>query len=81
MKNLECLTAIRDLKPKPCGKVPLTCKQAYYRNLKLEPLGVKCLQSWNSQATAVSVVGALAAVSEGLRVALTLRVITPALFG
>lgn len=66
MKNLECQTAIRDLKPKPSGNVPLACKQAYYKKLKLEPLGVECPQSWNSKATAVSVVGALAALTEGL---------------
>lgn len=65
-KNPECVTAIRDLKPQPCGNVPLACKQAYYKTLKLEPLGVECPQSWNSKATAVSVVGVLAALTKGL---------------
>lgn len=66
MKNPECLTAIGDLKPKPHGNVPLACKQAYYKKVKLDLLGVKCPQSWNSKATAVSVVGAHAALTEGL---------------
>ncbi len=66
LKNPECLTTIRDLKLEPRGNVPLACKQAYYKKLKLEPLGVKCPQSWNSKATAVSVVGALAALTGGL---------------
>lgn len=65
MKNPDCLTAIEDLKHKPCGNMPLACKQAYYRKLKLEPLGVRCPQSWNSKATAVSAVGAYAAVTDG----------------
>ncbi len=65
MKNPKCLTAIRDLKPEPGGNVPLACKQAYYKKLKLELLGVECPQSWNSKATAVSVVGALAVLTEG----------------
>ena len=59
------MTAIRDLKHKPRGSVPLACKQAYYKKLKLEPLGVECPQSY-SKATAVSVVGALAALTGGL---------------
>lgn len=65
MKNPECLTAIGARKRKPHGNVPLACKQAYYKKLKLEPLGVECPQSWNSKATAVSVVGAHAAMTEG----------------
>lgn len=64
MKNPECLTAIWDLKPKRRGNVPLACKHAYYKKLKLDPLGVKCPQSWNSKATAVSVVGANAALTK-----------------
>ena len=70
---------IRDLKPEPRGHVPLACKQAYYKKLKLEPLGVECPQSWNSKATAVSVVGALYCFDWWLRLALTLDAITPAL--
>lgn len=79
LRNLECLTALRDLKPEPCGSVLLACKQAYYKKLKLEPLGVECLQSWNSRATAVSVVGALSALLEDSDAAFTLAVITNAL--
>lgn len=65
LKNPECLTASKDLKPEPRGKGLLACKQAYYKKLKLEPLGVQCPQSWNSKTTAVSVVGALAALTGG----------------
>lgn len=76
-----------DLKLQPDGYVPLESKQAYYKKLKLEPLGVKCPQSWNSKATAVSVVGSFAALTKSkpaarwISLALTLAVITSVLFG
>lgn len=76
MKNLECLTASRDLRLKPCGTVPLASKQAYYKKLKLEPLGVECPQLWNSQATAVSVVGALAVSTGRIRPYVRPQIIT-----
>lgn len=49
--------AIRDLRAQTRGSVHLACKQAYYRKLKLDPSGVECPRPWNSEATAVSVVG------------------------
>lgn len=55
--NPECLKAIRDLRVQTRGSVHLACKQAYYKKLKLDPSGVKCPRPWNSEATAVSVVG------------------------
>lgn len=66
VKNVEWPMAIWELTAKARRNVPLACKQAYYKNLKLEPIGVKCLQSWNSKATAVSVVGALAGLADSL---------------
>lgn len=74
MKNLVCLTSVRRVQPEPRGNVSLASKQAYYKKLKLEPLGVEYPQSWNSEATAVSVVGVLAAVTGGFYRS------TPALF-
>lgn len=59
MRNPECLKAIRDLKAQTRGNVQLACKQAYYKKVKLDPPGVKCRRSWNSEATAVSVVGVI----------------------
>lgn len=55
--NPECLKAIRDLRAQTRGSAHLAHKQAYYKKLKLDPSGVECPPPWNSEATAVSVVG------------------------
>lgn len=55
--NPECLEAIRDPRVQTRGSVHLACKQAYYKKLTLDPAGVQCPRPWNSETTAVSVVG------------------------
>lgn len=50
-----------DLKPRNRSSAFSACKHAFYKTLKVEPTGVECPQSWNSEATAVSIVEAEAA--------------------